>query len=188
MQIPEMFDLNPVEEAPTDNSLLRLYVEVTTEASFPMEDKGVGECYWTVGSQSDEGVWQILGWDWCQDCFVDADGTVLIHGWLPMYVPPKPNEGIAPPKRELFAIVDPNWGEPQLVTETITESADATVSKAIRNERLAVYSGYSSVCIPPKLGDWERLQLHGFRLCRIDELMLTYLTEDKAWDKNTRTG
>lgn len=73
--------------APKDGTLLRLFVDYSGEnASGSLED---AEQAWSIGFNSldntGEDVWQIAGWDWCQDCFTEGHGTVI--GWLPFHDP-----------------------------------------------------------------------------------------------------
>lgn len=71
----------PMETAPTDGTLLRLLVEFEDH---PIED-GAGP-FATVGTNyrdnTGEDAWQIVGWCWEQDRFIDGVGTPV--GWLPM--------------------------------------------------------------------------------------------------------
>ena len=73
----------PMETAPTDGTLLRLLVEFEDH---PIED-GAGP-FATVGTNyrdnTGEDAWQIVGWCWEQDRFIDGVGTPV--GWLPMLI------------------------------------------------------------------------------------------------------
>lgn len=71
----------PMETAPKDGTLLRLLVEFEDH---PIDD-GAGP-FATVGTNyrdnTGEDIWQIVGWCWEQDRFIDGVGTPI--GWLPM--------------------------------------------------------------------------------------------------------
>lgn len=75
----------PMETAPKDGTLLRLLVNFDDHA---IED-GAGP-FATVGTnyRDDTGqdAWQIVGWCWEQDQFIDGVGTPI--GWLPMLSTP----------------------------------------------------------------------------------------------------
>lgn len=77
--VPEAWQ--PMETAPKDGTLLRLLVKFEDH---PIDD-GAGP-FATVGTNyrdnTGEDIWQIVGWCWEQDRFIDGVGTPI--GWLPM--------------------------------------------------------------------------------------------------------
>lgn len=93
----------PMETAPKDGTLLRLLVEFDDH---PIED-GAGP-FATVGTNyrdnTGEDAWQIVGWCWEQDRFIDGVGTPI--GWLPML-----SAALTPPASEQQrAVVMPERG------------------------------------------------------------------------------
>ena len=75
----------PIETAPKDGSILRLFVDYSVEDGFgALED---AETAWTIGFNqlvdTGDDVWEFAGWDWCVDCFSQGRGKIL--GWLPFH-------------------------------------------------------------------------------------------------------
>lgn len=68
---------------------------------------------------------------------------------------------------KLWAVIDPNWGEPKPVISTLSDSEDGAKAMAVNVEELAVYSGAVFSTIPPKPGDWKKLREHGFDVGRV---------------------
>ncbi|MCP1617006.1 MULTISPECIES: hypothetical protein [Pseudomonadaceae] len=92
----------PMETAPKDGTLLRLLVEFEDH---PIDD-GAGP-FATVGTNyrdnTGEDAWQIVGWCWEQDRFIDGVGTPI--GWLPMLAA-TPTPPASEQQRAVFAIPD----------------------------------------------------------------------------------
>lgn len=93
--VPEAWQ--PMETAPKDGTLLRLLVKFEDH---PIDD-GAGP-FATVGTNyrdnTGEDAWQIVGWCWEQDRFIDGVGTPV--GWLPMLT-----AAPTPPASEQQAVV-----------------------------------------------------------------------------------
>lgn len=91
-----------METAPKDGTLLRLLVEFEDH---PIDD-GAGP-FATVGTNyrdnTGEDAWQIVGWCWEQDRFIDGVGTPI--GWLPMLAA-TPTPPASEQQRAVFAIPD----------------------------------------------------------------------------------
>lgn len=77
---------NDPETAPKDGTLLRLLVLPSQDHDDPITSfEDSREPYQTIGfnmlKHTLEDVWQFVGWDWCNDSFIDGHGSVI--GWLP---------------------------------------------------------------------------------------------------------
>ncbi len=68
-----------------------------------------------------------------------------------------------------WALIDPNWGEPVVVVETIRETRKDAEKAAITTDArgVSIYSGASNAHVPPIVGKIDRLNEYGFRLSRI---------------------
>ncbi|MBD1995171.1 hypothetical protein H6G00_00825 [Leptolyngbya sp. FACHB-541] len=68
--------------APKDGSLLLLRVKVTEDCEHRLEDE---EIFTTIGfnnlANTGDDKWQLVGWNWCGDCFTELDGDFEILGW-----------------------------------------------------------------------------------------------------------
>lgn len=67
----------------------------------------------------------------------------------------------------MYAVIDPNWGEPRVVPQTIRDTAEEAVNVALLDESMSLYSGAVLMCTPKSPGSWERLQAHGFKLAQV---------------------
>ena len=96
----DMPDFMPVDTAPKDGTMLRLFVRFN-ECS--LEDGDHPQ--WTMGfndkrsTEIDE--WHIVGWSWTHDCFVEAHNAQIL-GWLPFIraVPDTPSAALKPKAQE----------------------------------------------------------------------------------------
>lgn len=70
----------------------------------------------------------------------------------------------------LFAIVDPNWGDPQIIPVTIRKSTTEAINVAINMPSLALWSGMNlGIGLQQnKPGDWQRLLNQGFECVEIE--------------------
>ncbi len=66
-----------------------------------------------------------------------------------------------------YAIQDPNGGEPIVIMPTIRETFLKSIEAAEWLEELNIYSGGSSLCIPPKPGKWGNLYWSGYRVVKV---------------------
>lgn len=69
---------------------------------------------------------------------------------------------------KMYAAIDPNWGKPRVVVQTIADSEDAAKSLAINNRDLAFYSGASFDCIPMQPGQWKHLASQGYVIEQVE--------------------
>jgi len=78
--------MNTMDTAPKNGTMLRLAIDHTGVSGACsgglLEDATKA---WTIGfnqfEDTGEDRWQFVGWDWCQDTFVDGAGVPI--GWLP---------------------------------------------------------------------------------------------------------
>lgn len=102
----------PMDLAPRDGQTLRLLVRYSDAEEpgrwTPLEDALES---WTIGHNSygntGEDRWQFVGWDWCQDYYLEAaSGTVI--GWLPFHeiAHPIPCEGVEALREACQGIAD----------------------------------------------------------------------------------
>lgn len=63
---------------------------------------------------------------------------------------------------KMYAVIDPNWGEPKPVVSTLSESEDGAKAMAVNVEELAPYSGAVFSTVPPKPGNWKKMREYGF--------------------------
>ena len=72
----------PITDEQKDGRFIFLFVDYSTGHG-PLEDSMVA---WTIGFNSlkdtGEDYWNLVGWSWEQDHFLDGQGEVL--GWYPM--------------------------------------------------------------------------------------------------------
>lgn len=74
-----------VTPPPKDGTMILLLVKrIEGDDNWhPTED---AEVFRTMGynglEDTEEDEWFIVGWDWCQDCFVNSSGEII--GWMPM--------------------------------------------------------------------------------------------------------
>ena len=81
-------------EAPKDGTLLKLLVNWPAGEWDPLEDavsdddapwfplENMRAC-WTIGFWNEfDAAWQIVGWSWCHDCFVDTKAPQVL-AWTP---------------------------------------------------------------------------------------------------------
>jgi len=81
-----------IESAPKDDLLLLLCrYDPSDDCGCALEDIGEDQYGRTIGFLGEEG-WHIVGWDWCQDYYLDARGA------MPMYWQPFPLPLPDPPK------------------------------------------------------------------------------------------
>lgn len=65
----------------------------------------------------------------------------------------------------MFALIDPNWGEPKVIGTTVRETEEEAWEAAIRCEEAKLYSGASQHPLPHgTLGSKEALISHGFNV------------------------
>lgn len=74
--------------------------------------------------------------------------------------------------QKYFAVIDPNWGEPRVLTSTISEIAGDAWEKAIhpqnRDRGVSLYSGASELPLPGGTpGQRASLEAHGYVLREI---------------------
>jgi hypothetical protein len=67
----------------------------------------------------------------------------------------------------LYAVIDPNWGEPRIIPNTIASGSADAIHKAVHLDRLALWSGLQAQVKPLIPGEWERLHSYGFKVARI---------------------
>lgn len=78
---------NPISTAPRDGKMLRLWVRYPEGGSWtPLDDARES---WTIGFNNFENTqddrWQVVGWCWSHDHFVEAADDVEVLGWLPFH-------------------------------------------------------------------------------------------------------
>ena len=125
----------PIETAPKDGSILRLFIDYSVEDGCgALED---AETAWTIGFNqlvdTGDDVWEFAGWDWGGDCFTQGHGKVI--GWLPFHSSSVPEHAPVP------------RGSVQVDSDSVMNYADCSnaplrlVAHMTKNERLAL-----SVC------------------------------------------
>ncbi len=57
-----------------------------------------------------------------------------------------------------WAVIDPNWGEPRIVLETIRATKEEAIEASLKLQELNIYSGAQFHCIPQIPGKWENLE------------------------------
>ena len=70
---------------------------------------------------------------------------------------------------EAWALIDPNWGDPVPVLETIRETEAEAIAAAVTTSDRGVnlYSGAAFHCVPPVPGDIDRLKSFGFKVAKV---------------------
>ena len=68
---------------------------------------------------------------------------------------------------EAWALIDPNWGDPVPVLETIRATEVEASEAAITAESVKIYSGAALHCTPIQKGSMWSLHRHGFRVARV---------------------
>ncbi|MFA9261864.1 MAG: hypothetical protein ACEQSB_00695 [Undibacterium sp.] len=63
-----------------------------------------------------------------------------------------------------FAVIDPCWGQPSPIIETIRDTAEAAVEAAILLESHCLYSGSHSSFGVSIAGSWERMESYGYKV------------------------
>jgi hypothetical protein len=67
-----------------------------------------------------------------------------------------------------WAVSNPNWGEPQIILETVRESQDAALFAFLNMVEWGLYTGATEFPLPSGTpGDWDQGYRHGFRLVKI---------------------
>lgn len=102
---------------------------------------------------------QFLGAEDCEFCDYDSVLSPVLEG----------KEDLKDEDRHhLFAVTDPHWGKPKVISSTIRESADAAWKAACLNPELSLYSDYNRFPLPDGTpGKPEALKKAGFRIMRV---------------------
>ena len=69
-------------------------------------------------------------------------------------------------KQTFWAVIDPFWGEPRIVHETVRGTREEAKEAALWEPSLALYHGGSSSLA--RKGNWEKLAGFGYTLQEID--------------------
>ena len=69
------------------------------------------------------------------------------------------------PNQTLWAVTDPNWGEPIIIPETVRAGEDAAKDAVLWMVEFGLYHGGSEIASIK--GNWEKLFGHGFRVARV---------------------
>lgn len=68
----------------------------------------------------------------------------------------------------MFALIDPNWGEPKVIPSTVRDTEDAAWDAAVRCKEAELYSGASDYPLPHGTkGTRESLTRHGYRVAPV---------------------
>ena len=67
----------------------------------------------------------------------------------------------------MYAVIDPNWGEPKVIHQTISDSEQGSISLAENLEEISIYSAAIFSTVPHKPGQWEKLKEYGFAVKKI---------------------
>jgi hypothetical protein len=67
----------------------------------------------------------------------------------------------------VYACIDPMWGNPKVMLDTIGQTHEEAVARAEWSPDASLYSGASHVRVPPIKGDWSRLEKHGYKIARV---------------------
>lgn len=66
----------------------------------------------------------------------------------------------------LYAVTDPNWGEPFVISETIRADRQDSINAILRMNEYGIYHGGSMWPMPNgTMGNWDSTQKHGFKVC-----------------------
>ena len=66
-----------------------------------------------------------------------------------------------------YACIDPNWGEPVVMIDTIAETRFHARAAAEVSPACSLYSGAKLDCTPVIPGDWRRLAAQGYRIAKV---------------------
>lgn len=66
------------------------------------------------------------------------------------------------PQKTAYVVIDPAWGEPQIILETVSTSEEEARRKVLVHPNYALWSGAALHITPPVPGDWDRLEAQGF--------------------------
>lgn len=66
------------------------------------------------------------------------------------------------PQKTAYVVIDPAWGEPEIILETVSASREEAQRKALVHPNYALWSGAALHVTPPAPGDWDRLEAQGF--------------------------
>lgn len=70
---------------------------------------------------------------------------------------------------ETWAVIDPHWGEPVVVSGTVSKmGAEGAIKKAIWLQDLSIYSGAHLNMVPEMAGSWKSLFDYGYRVRQIE--------------------
>lgn len=72
------------------------------------------------------------------------------------------------PDPKVFAVIDPNWGDPQPILETISDTQNGARDLAANLKELSPYSGAEFYVSGNKSGSWKKLESHGFSVSEIE--------------------
>lgn len=75
------------------------------------------------------------------------------------------------PTGELWAVIDPGWGEPFPVLDTISTSPEESKRLGCISPHISLYSGASNHSVPPIPGEWKRLTESGYTVRRVSVMI-----------------
>lgn len=87
------------------------------------------------------------------------------------------------PVHEFWALIDPNWGNPKIVHDTIRLTEQAAIEASIREPSVGIYSGYCRFdnrdlgASRERLGTITQLRKQGFD---VKPIRVTIAQEEKA--------
>ncbi len=64
---------------------------------------------------------------------------------------------------QLYAVIDPNWGEPLVIVETIRKSPEAAIAEAIKHPTHSLYAGRG----------WDSMVPQGYRVAEVTVAILS---------------
>jgi hypothetical protein len=67
----------------------------------------------------------------------------------------------------MYAITDPQWGDPKVIPETIAETEAEAKYLALTLKKHSLWSGADTGSVPPQPGKWENLHRQGYRAVKI---------------------
>ena len=67
----------------------------------------------------------------------------------------------------MYAVIDPNWGEPLIMPETLHPTQEGAQALATVSRNCSLYSGATLNCRPQVPGEWGRLERFGYRAAKI---------------------
>lgn len=69
----------------------------------------------------------------------------------------------------VWAVTDPNWGEPKIITQSVADTRSAAVDAFLNMPSYGLYTGASQWPMPNGTrGDMEIAEKYGFRVVKID--------------------